>query len=118
MAPPGAELWALCHDAHEAYVGDVSAPLKRLIPDYRAVEDRVQGVVRRTIVGEVPDAVQETVHHIDLNMCLTEQRDLLGEQLKPWGVPGEPYSICIEPWSAGYAKIEWLRTYRELRGLP
>ena len=34
-------LWALLHDASEAYVGDMVRPLKRQLPEYEAAEGRV-----------------------------------------------------------------------------
>lgn len=49
----------LLHDAHEAYVGDLCRPLKALCPDFQAVEDRIDQVIRqrfglrRTIPAEV-----------------------------------------------------------------
>ena len=115
QASPKAKLWALCHDAHEAYVGDVTAPLKRLLPDYQALEERIQAHVRLALVGDVPQAVLDEVHEIDLRMCLTEQRDLLGPQSKPWGVPGEPYDFEIQARSPGQAACEWIWLYGDLR---
>lgn len=35
----------LLHDGSEAYFGDMPTPLKALIPDFRQLEDRAQGVI-------------------------------------------------------------------------
>jgi hypothetical protein len=45
MAAPTLKLVALMHDAAEAFVGDVSAPLKQLLPEYRRIEATVQGAI-------------------------------------------------------------------------
>lgn len=39
---PEDALWALLHDASEAYVGDMVRPLKRHMPHYRAAEEAIQ----------------------------------------------------------------------------
>lgn len=38
-------LKGLLHDSPETYVGDVPAPLKILLPDYKIIEKRVAGVI-------------------------------------------------------------------------
>ena len=48
LVPPDYALEALLHDAQEAYLGDVSSPLKALLPEYRAIEHRVQAHIFRS----------------------------------------------------------------------
>ncbi len=45
LAPKRYALESLLHDAAEAYLGDVSAPLKRLLPDYKAIELDVEKAI-------------------------------------------------------------------------
>lgn len=40
-----AQRWALFHDASEAYLGDVSSPLKSMLPAYRALEVTWQAAI-------------------------------------------------------------------------
>lgn len=45
ICPPEVAYEALLHDAAEAYVGDVSGPLKRLLPDFVVVEQRMRAAI-------------------------------------------------------------------------
>lgn len=42
---PASQLAGLLHDASEAYLGDVTSPLKALLPDYRVIEKNFERVV-------------------------------------------------------------------------
>lgn len=90
-------LEALLHDAHEAYTGDVSSPLKSLLPDYRALEDRIESVVRRRF--GLPDKMSPEVKLADLTMLATERKLLLGDDGVNW-----PSLQGVEPLST----IRWL----------
>ncbi|TKI02119.1 HD family hydrolase, partial [Martelella alba] len=74
IVPPAFALEALLHDAAEAYCKDIPAPLKRLLPDYHAVENRVDAVIRRRF--GLPEAMSPEVKRADLIMLATERRDL------------------------------------------
>ena len=91
---PRLALWALLHDAHEAYVGDVSAPVKSLLPDYRALEKRIATVVRARfgLDAEMPEEIKIA----DRRMLATEQRAFFPQQARDWGLRGvEPYRINL-----------------------
>ena len=77
---------ALLHDATEAYVGDVVAPLKSLLPEYKQIEKRVWAAISEKfglpsrMKGESStdlDALHYSVHEADMDMLMVEARDLL-----------------------------------------
>lgn len=45
IAPREFARWALLHDAAEAYVGDMTRPLKALLPEFKSIERRVLRVI-------------------------------------------------------------------------
>ncbi len=77
---PGTRLEYLMHDASEAYLGDVSGPLKRMLgmQFYRDLEvSWTNAIVERFgLKAKLPAEVKE----IDRRMLVTEQRDLCGRQ--------------------------------------
>jgi hypothetical protein len=91
---------ALMHDAHEAYVGDVPSPIKRVLgPTWRAFERQHEIAVRRRF--RLPIDLAPIVKSIDLRMLVTERRDLFsGREVRPWGIDAEPFEdLRITRWS-------------------
>lgn len=75
IVPKEFALETLLHDAAEAYLGDVSTPLKRMLPDYKTIETNVELVIAEKY--GIPYPMRQHVKHADLVMLATEKRDLL-----------------------------------------
>jgi len=108
-------LIGLFHDAVEAYVGDVTRPLKNLLPDYRAIEARVQADIFQKL--GLPANIPEEVKKADVILLATEQRDLMPEHDDEWALifGVDPLPNSIVPWSPDEAYEYFLERYRELR---
>lgn len=94
----------LLHDAAEAYVGDMVQPLKRGfeiifgLQVFRATEERIQTALLRSLhmsPGARP-MHEELVKDVDVALCATEARDLLGVAPRPWNLSAEPLAERIE----------------------
>lgn len=113
VAPEHA-LWALLHDATEAYVGDVVRPLKRHLPEYVAIEDRLMGVIcaRFGLKPGMPAAVKEA----DNRILLDERAALLSAPPRPWGPleDAEPLGVAIRSWRPVIAEQAYFERLREL----
>ena len=117
IVPPEYALQALLHDAAEAYIGDVASPLKRLLPDYKAIEERVEAAVLQHF--GLPEQLHPCVKEADLVMLATEQRDLLPAHSDEWAVLKDikPLTGRIHPWPAQVARQYFLVRYRHLTGV-
>ncbi|WP_342082428.1 helix-turn-helix domain-containing protein, partial [Escherichia coli] len=56
----------LMHDATEAYCQDIPAPLKRLLPDYKRMEEKIDAVIREKY--GLPPVMSTPVKYADLIM--------------------------------------------------
>lgn len=113
---------ALLHDASEAFIGDVTRPLKALLPDYRAIEARVEEAIAARFLSPAERALgglkASPIKGADLAMCLVEARELMPTAPGYWsGLPVDPTHLerakttrlnCDRP---EYATAAWLRAW-------
>lgn len=76
---------ALMHDAAEAFIHDITRPLKILLPDYRRVEAVMERGLERQFGFEWTGARRDQVKRADIEALAIEQRDLMGNT-DPWPV--------------------------------
>jgi hypothetical protein len=109
----------LIHDADEAFYGDVSSPLKSILPEYVRLEEAAQIAVEQKF--DLMFIGNDLVDEVDLRMWLTERsygvapggspytRDYSGELMR--------FDAGVEemtPWSPDDAQFEWLAAWRKL----
>lgn len=70
LVPPAHALWALLHDASEAYICDIPRPIKRFLPGYYDAERRLQRVVYSAFGLEGPEP--PCVKMVDNRLVVTE----------------------------------------------
>ncbi len=116
VVPSEHALWGLLHDAAEAYIGDMVAPIKRLpeMEPFRALERRVQRAIR--LKFELDPVMPPEVKRTDLVLFATEKRDLLGPEPKPFLPLPEPLEQRIVPWSPKVAQAAFLGRFNDLTG--
>ena len=114
LVPQEHALAALLHDAAEAYIGDVASPLKRLLPDYKAIEEKVEAAVFRHF--NLPAKFDPCIKQADLIMLATEKRDLMPEHVDTWDcIQGiEPMPQNLQPMAPQTAKYCFLDRFFEL----
>lgn len=119
FAPKKFHLWGLLHDAAEAYVGDVINPIKQLdeYDELRVVEKKIEVTIWRRFgllgLDEPNLGIPPEVRAVDLAMCLTEGKQLLGST-KDWGLSGKALAVTILPYSPAEAERVFLERYEEL----
>jgi hypothetical protein len=118
---PGALLAALLHDAHEAYCGDVSTPVKQCIGwAWTDLEQPLENrVLDRFGVLRAARDYASLIKRCDLIALATERRDLLPPGGPEWvslnGVTPAPVDLN-ESSRTGYAWHEWRDLYIERFG--
>lgn len=79
FVPQEHALAGLLHDASETYMGDMNTPLKQLLPEYKAIERRVERAICARFGLAYP--FDPCVKQADLRMLITERRDLMAKPL-------------------------------------
>lgn len=96
----GDPMEGLLHDATEAYLSDIVGPFKQLLPDYMALEAKLEAAVRRKF-GLPPDKTAGC-KEADLTALMVEGRTLLperGDSMIQGGIPAE-FGAKADRWIA------------------
>ena len=108
----GLAMQALLHDAAEAYLKDIPSPLKALLPEYRAIEDRLSRVIRRRY--GLPEDLAEEVEAADLQLLATEARDLIHGPTWPELAGVRPLDRQITAINASSARTSFIIRFTQL----
>lgn len=115
--PADVHLQGLMHDAPEYLLGDLSTPLKRQMPDYRAIERRNWLAICEAF--ELEYTLHPAVKRADLTALAIERRDLMPAHPEAWdALRGIEPIADLEPWHLAprEAKRIFLERYARLRG--
>lgn len=110
--PPADSRAALLHDAPEAFMNDIPKPLKRLLPDYQRIEERVHSAIfeRFGLDPELPPSVKV----VDGRLKVTEGRMICHENWASFPHAETPYTFGVGALGWEDARDLFLHRFREL----
>lgn len=107
---------ALLHDASEAFIGDITRPLKQLVPEFKKIEAVVEDAVieRFGMRRDYRAAVKEA----DLRVLAAEQLQIMAPGCADWAQQAgiEPAPIRVRHLRPSEAKYEFLSRFAKLSG--
>lgn len=114
-ASPGAALPALLHDAGEAYAADIVRPLKRQMPEYRAIESGIERAVAARFDLDMGPHARE-VKALDNRILMDERAQVMRPTADTWHFDGEtePLGVTLEFWSSERVEREFLSLFAAL----
>ncbi|MCK8780775.1 hypothetical protein M0654_12345 [Rhizobium sp. NTR19] len=98
------KLEALLHDAAEAFIGDITRPLKQLLPQYREIEANVEDAILHRF--GLDSRSRSIVKAADLRVLAAEQAQLMPVGTDFWAVPSDVKPAAI---NIGFLRPEEVR---------
>lgn len=109
---PEYSLWGLLHDAQEAYVGDITSPLKKIINgNYDYIHDLIQGAIISKFWLFMPEP--DEVKRCDRIMTVNELWTLIDPTYEEEGIPRLFSEIPC--WKPTEAKDRFLQRFKLCR---
>jgi 5'-nucleotidase len=107
-------LAALLHDAAEAFLGDITRPLKQMLPDYRRIEAQMQRAIFSRF--DIDPQSNPAIKSADLSILAAEQSQMMPAGTDEWarhdGIESAPVKIRF--LSPQKAKAEFLQRFETL----
>jgi hypothetical protein len=112
-------LYALLHDASEAYLVDVPRPIKVHLENYKTLEALNMSVILKAFRIEpslCPDGFESTLHLVDNQVLVAEKNALLLPPPLPWTWAKQimPADVEISCYGPDSAKSMFLSRFSEL----
>ena len=109
-------LMCLLHDASEAYISDITRPVKKEMKEYIVIERRLQNAIYERFLGRLPyEEEQKQIGSVDDSMLYYEFYHYMGEKILPEGL-----QLYTEPdfYERPFKEVEqeFLSQYRKLAG--
>ena len=107
-------LEALLHDAAEAFIGDITRPLKHLLPDFQEIETKILKAIFERFQLEFPLA--EEVKLADDRVMAAELQELMPSGTNKWlqDLRIRPAQVVIRGLTPEAAKSVFLERFSEL----
>jgi hypothetical protein len=109
LVRPELALTGLLHDGSEAFMADITRPLKRLLPDYKAKELEVETFFASELKLTFPYPLE--IHQIDYDMLRCEFNQLFS--VKEFDNPFPDLKLNF--WKPHKAYREFMSRYNELK---
>ncbi|MBP2236337.1 hypothetical protein J2Z31_002851 [Sinorhizobium kostiense] len=108
------KLEALLHDAAEAFIGDITRPLKQLLPEYKAIEANVEAAIYSRF--SLNQMATPHVKLADLRVLAAEQAQLMPVGTDYWAAQSDvrPAPVAVEFLSPSIARERFLAKFHEL----
>lgn len=111
--PPELQMAGLLHDAAEAYLGDVTRPVKSKLGEYQFLEDVFGFAISKQFNTGFP--MDTRVKEADDRMMCTEAIQFYGfHEVSSWGLTCPPYDMEILCYDQRKAEMDFLEKYHSL----
>jgi uncharacterized protein len=111
----GFEFEALLHDAAEAFLGDITRPLKQILPEFKRIENEVENAILQRFGVPVPLPVE--VKRADLRVLAAEQRQIMPNGTDGWvrNQPIVPANVVVRHLTPSESKRIFLARFEALK---
>ena len=118
--PAKTQLLGLLHDATEAYLSDIPTPVKKYLPDYLSIEEKLSTDIYRELHPQYGDlSVNDfyLVNLVDKELTVLEGREFMGGKVwdnKPSSFGPNPGFSLDTVWGVEEIKDMYLELYSRL----
>lgn len=109
-------LAGLLHDAHEAYLGDMPSPLKKIFTDFAQISDELQLIINKVFEIKISEEDAWEVKKADYKAFHAEVRDLVPNKAGwTWPENFDEWQETILPLNPLESKALFMKRFLELK---